>query len=1549
MIKIIAFGDTDTTSDASSIMAQMVKEPNVDVFLGLGDYPYAGRSTKWCSMVDQHFTPELKGRLMLNQGNHEDEESETEASQQDIEKWVNDHNSKHPQYKMDKLDITPPEANGGDSTWEKPTWLTSRQVGNVYIINMNTQDMDVEFKRNQYNWVLAEINKAKQLKAEGKIDWIINTAHKPWFTLKSSHSPYTAVRKIYSDLFKDVVDFNLHGHNHNTQLWLPMVADDTSGNGTGTQLFTYASDGKTFDFTKSHGWLTIVSGHAGHEHNGIKETGNKNCMWFNDTAFGYTVIEIDGKKAHVIAKDETGDTMFEYFVTKEGGTPDDNPLAKLLVPSQVAVGSTVTLDGSQSVADTLTITQTLGTPVNLTDAGKFKKSFVVPDANSIMAAGNFALGFQAVAQKGTKQSIAQVSIQVTTTDPADPPVAKLTAPTSAIAGSKVILNANGSTNYDSLVFSQISGPNVLIEPLDALRKQFNAPNTPTQLGFELKAIKGTQQSTAQATIQINSESSTGETKLIPISVAASGQDLGKEASKAADGNFESRWSCDGDGEWIEFKFDKVYPITKVKLTCYHYDKTYKFEIKGKQFENPAGRPVNSLVEYDLKDLNIISDTVRIIGHGNNLTTYNSFREIEFYSGTADPRHCQPGWHWDDTLKRCIPDLEPPINPNNKPPVANAGQDQTVAPKSTVTLNGLASSDPDGTISSYSWTQLSGPTVSISNANTAVASFIAPDLDTPQPQTPIAVITPNTLTGLKGSTLTVSGTSSQNASTYKWVASSGNSISGSSTNSTANIVLSGTVGSNNSVTLTVTNSTGQTNSVTKTINITTTPSTELDAEAEALILAKVGETVLLKDNGSKGAITRHEWLKETPDAQAIQLIANSSAKFGAKFIATSNMVDKDIRFRLRVFDAQNNFNDDITGTKVSITAGTPSGGFGQDAFGMKMLLKPTGKKIAMEWGTDHENGQRFNVNHEFHNYIMQGYFKLGSGQDAINHKGDGPNHGGCTSTSNFICLWYELHLELSTGKGELQYEFPHPKNNNVDSSKLELSKSIGKLNAGQWIGWATAYYWGADGYRHIKAFVDPNPFPNNDPNQKPLNNWDNVVYAVERGQIVPNITMPRDLQKVIDSDAGFESEIRMNNANSGTTDMKNVWVMEVDPKVTGIQPLMNQTINWQVLPDKSSKERRALDEERDRELGINDDIKPKKIKEAITTALPKDLLFQLRVTDNKGSSSTDTVKITVSDSSLPPPPDDVDAKFPELLAKATPGSTFVLDGSQSTGNITSWNIKQDEGPTVQLLDNPKKCSKQFTMPNEKVKFTLTVSNSTKSNSDTITVNPDDEQPTGDILYDSNIHGKWNDGNKRTVDDKEGNQSPDGKGFHTAASGNPRFIIDGDGVGHLEADSGHGRIYILAKNYNSRLEFDFMFEDENIDNISFKLRSRHQEGSDCKNRFGGFGGAIDRAGGEIDFQTESCHNEHENKIAKPIPPFQTGTWHKAAISVWDKPDKSAVNLKAEIDGKEVLTGEHKNPQPYYVDEAKFMEQSYFWLRINNSKTGKVAFKNVRLIKI
>jgi len=64
-------------------------------------------------------------------------------------------------------------------------------------------------------------------------------------------------------------------------------------------------------------------------------------------------------------------------------------------------------------------------------------------------------------------------------------------------------------------------------------------------------------------------------------------------------------------------------------------------------------------------------------------------------------------------------------PTNVAPIANAGPAQDVTSGATVTLNGAASSDSDGTIAGYTWTQTEGTSVTLTNGGSSQPTFTAP--------------------------------------------------------------------------------------------------------------------------------------------------------------------------------------------------------------------------------------------------------------------------------------------------------------------------------------------------------------------------------------------------------------------------------------------------------------------------------------------------------------------------------------------------------------------------------------------------------------------------------------------------------------------------------------------------------------------------------------------------------------------------------------------------------------------------------------------------------
>jgi Prealbumin-like fold domain len=275
----------------------------------------------------------------------------------------------------------------------------------------------------------------------------------------------------------------------------------------------------------------------------------------------------------------------------------------------------------------------------------------------------------------------------------------------------------------------------------------------------------------------------------------------------------------------------------------------------------------------------------------------------------------------------------------------------------------------------------------------------------------------------------------------------------------------------------------------------------------------------------------------------------------------------------------------------------------------------------------------------------------------------------------------------------------------------------------------------------------------------------------------------------------------------------------------------------------------------------------------------------------------TCLITVNDKGTttpppPPPTGDVDAKFAELIKRANPNELVILDGSGSTGTITSWSIVQTDGqPSVVLENAPTKpFSKQFIMPNteDTLKFTLTVRNDQtgKQNTDTMTVSktlttpPPPPPPSGDFPV-SNVSWFYDSKNALSKDMtlNSGTTHPQDRVLlSSGASGVSSHPIK-NGFIEVQSGGGNGRVYwnyhevpqfsqLPTAGFNTAMTGTFMFKP-GIDNLSIKDGNHNTDGwvLNGKYAFGGFGLAFHRD--NVESKAEYWHNNQGNGITVPYP--------------------------------------------------------------------------------
>lgn len=294
------------------------------------------------------------------------------------------------------------------------------------------------------------------------------------------------------------------------------------------------------------------------------------------------------------------------------------------------------------------------------------------------------------------------------------PIANAGSDQQVPVGGAVELDGSASTDPEesSITYSwtQIAGPNVTLSSTTAARPTFTAPSSVTVVSFRLVVHDGLVPSKPDT---VNIIVGNPPTNLAPqATVSASSQSSGQEAVKAIDGvidgypgDYSREWASSNDGVGTTLTLTWASPVTLSSVVLYDRPNAADQVTAGTlTFSDGSVVPVGALpndgsglvVEFpERSTLTLVFRVTAVAGGTLNV----GLAEIEAWG-------------------------EPGGSVNNQP-IANAGPNQQVQLGAAVQLNGSNSADPDGSPITYSWTQVGGPSVSLSNASTAQPTFTAP--------------------------------------------------------------------------------------------------------------------------------------------------------------------------------------------------------------------------------------------------------------------------------------------------------------------------------------------------------------------------------------------------------------------------------------------------------------------------------------------------------------------------------------------------------------------------------------------------------------------------------------------------------------------------------------------------------------------------------------------------------------------------------------------------------------------------------------------------------
>ena len=429
------------------------------------------------------------------------------------------------------------------------------------------------------------------------------------------------------------------------------------------------------DQTVTEGTLVTLDGSNSYDSDGDPIT----YKWI--TPAGISLSSTSFSKPTFTAPEVNADTQFTFILVVNDGTEDSSPdqivvtvkksnsapVANAGSDQSVNEGTQVTLDGSMSNdpdGDPITYKWTAPEGITLSSTTVAKPTFVAPEVST-----DTPFTFSLVVNDGKADSPAD-QVVITVKHVNKPPVANAGPDQTVNEGSQVTLDGSGSSDPDgdALTYKWTAPAGITLSSTTVGKPTFVAPEVTQDTPYTLTLVVNdgkVDSSPDQVVITVK------HVNKPPVANAGPDQTVNEGSQVTLDGSSSS----DPDGDLITYKWTAPAGITLSSTT--------------------VAKPTFVAPEVSMDTPYTISLVVN--------------------DGKADSQADQVVI----TVKHV-----------NKPPVANAGPDQTVTNGTTVSLDGSNSSDPDGDALTYKWTAPAG--ITLSSTTVAKPTFVAPNvsMDTP---------------------------------------------------------------------------------------------------------------------------------------------------------------------------------------------------------------------------------------------------------------------------------------------------------------------------------------------------------------------------------------------------------------------------------------------------------------------------------------------------------------------------------------------------------------------------------------------------------------------------------------------------------------------------------------------------------------------------------------------------------------------------------------------------------------------------------------------------